>query len=95
MQDNKYLPIVAAILVLAAISAGAYYLLFVRKEAPQAPSTGAMNTLEQALSAQSSGMKPTQAEMDAIQKALSAPAPKGSSASNSADITKALSQPAK
>lgn len=94
MQDNKYIPIVAAVLVLAAIAAGAYYFIVMRP-APTAPvPTGLGEETMKALAIPSDGPKPTTREAEEIKNALAAPGPKTSSASSQNEIMQALAVPA-
>lgn len=98
MQDKKYIPIIAATLVLVALLVGAYYIVKTRKVAgPEVGAPGQKEISEalKALAVPSGEKPPTQEELDKINKALAQPAPKGSVQTvPPADVIKALSQPA-
>lgn len=96
MQDKKYIPIVAAVLVLAALGAAAYYLLKARTSAPtETPGQRDISAVLEALSIPSGEQPPSKEEVDKLNKALSEPAPKGSTQTvPPADVIDALSMPA-
>ncbi len=94
MQNNKYIPIVAAVLTLTAIAAGAYYFLVMRPATTEPMPTGLREETMNALAIPSDGLKPTPREMEEIKNALASPGPKGSSASSQTEIKNALAIPA-
>lgn len=94
MQDNKYIPIVAAVLVLAAIAAGAYYVIVMRPTPTEPAPTGLGEEVMKALAVPSDGPKPTAREEEEIKNALVAPGPKTSPASSQNEIMQALAVPA-